>query len=89
MNVQLTPELEQMVQSRVSSSGYNSSSEVVLEALRLLEQRDKMLALHKDEIRMRIEEGWQSAQRNELVDGEEFFDRIDAELEAMELSVRK
>ena len=89
MNVQLTPELEQMVQSRVSSSGYNSSSEVVLEALRLLEQRDKMLALHKDEIRMGIEEGWQSAQRNELVDGEEFFDRIDAELEAMELSVRK
>ena len=89
MNVQLTPELQQMVQSRVSSSGYNSSSEVVLEALRLLEQRDKMLALHKDEIRMRIEEGWQSAQRNELVDGEEFFDRIDAELEAMELSVRK
>ena len=89
MNVQLTPELEQIVQSRVSSGSYNSAREVVREALHLLEQRDKMLALHKDEIRMQIEEGWQSAHRNELVDGEEFFDRIDAELEAMEISVRK
>ena len=48
-----------------------------------------MLTLHKDEIRLQAEEGWQSAHRNELVDGEEFFDHIDAELEAMELSVRK
>ena len=28
-----------------------------------------------------IEQGWQSAQRRELVDGDEVFDRIDAELE--------
>lgn len=88
MNVQLTPELEQMVQSKVNSGGYNSANDV-LEALRLLEQRDKMLTLHKGEIRLQIEEGWQSAHRNELVDGEEFFDRIDAELEAMDISAHK
>lgn len=88
MNVQLTPELEQMVQSKVNSGGYNSANDV-LEALRLLEQRDKMLTLHKGEIRLQIEEGWQSAHRNELVDGEEFFDRIDAELEAMDIPAHK
>ena len=31
-----------------------------------------------------IEEGWQSARRGKLVDGEAVFDRIDAELEASE-----
>ena len=36
------------------------------------------------DIRELIEEGWQSAKRGELVDGDEVFDRIDAELEALE-----
>ncbi len=89
MNVHLTPELEQLVQGRVKSGRYNSASEVVREALRLLEQRDEIFALRKDEIRKQIEDGWQSAQRGDTVDGEEVFDRIDAELEGMERSARK
>ena len=36
-----------------------------------------------------VEEGWQSAKRGEFVDGEEVFDRIDAEIEALELSATK
>jgi predicted transcriptional regulator len=43
----------------------------------------------KDEIREQIEEGWQTAKRGELVDGDEVFDRIDAELELMERSAGK
>ena len=39
MNVPLTPELEQLVQIKVQSGRYNSASEVVREALRLMEQR--------------------------------------------------
>jgi antitoxin ParD1/3/4 len=35
MNVSLTPELEQFVQTKVQSGRYNSASEVVREALRL------------------------------------------------------
>jgi len=81
VNVQLTPELEELVQSKVKSGRYNSASEVVGEALRLLKQRE--------EIRDQIEEGWQSAKRGELVDGEEVFNRIDGELEAMERSAGK
>lgn len=41
MNVSLTPELDQFVASKVSSGRYNSASEVVREALRLLEERDQ------------------------------------------------
>jgi antitoxin ParD1/3/4 len=61
MNVRLTPELEQLVQGRVKSGRYSSASEVIHEALRLLEQRDEVFALRKDEIRKQIEEGWQAA----------------------------
>ncbi len=89
MNVHLTPELEQLVQTRVKSGRYNSASEVVREALRLLEQRDEVFTLRKDEIRKKTEEGWQSATRGEFVDGDEVVDRIDAELEVMELAARK
>ena len=84
MNVELTPELEQLIRSKVDSGRYSSASEVVGEALRLLDKRDESFGLSKDEIRQRIEEGWQAAQRGEFVDGDEFFDRMDAELAAME-----
>jgi len=84
VNVHLTPELEQLVQSKVKSGRYNSASEVVREALRLLEQRDEVFALRKHEIGKQIEEGWQSAKRGESVDGDDVFDRIDAELDALE-----
>lgn len=88
MNVHLTPELEKLVQNRVQSGRYNSASEVVREALRLLEQRDEVFALRKEEIRKQIAEGWQSAERGELLDGDVVFDRIDDELKAMEQSGR-
>jgi len=89
MNVHLTPELEQLVQSKVKSGRYNSASEVVREALRLLEQRDEVFTLRKAEIRKQIEEGWQAAKRGELVEGDEVFAAFDAELEAMERSATK
>ncbi len=41
MNVSLTPELDQFVVTKVASGRYTSGSEVVREALRLLEERDR------------------------------------------------
>ncbi len=40
MNVSLTTELEKLVSDKVESGRYSSASEVVREALRLLEERD-------------------------------------------------
>jgi putative addiction module CopG family antidote len=54
MNVHLTPELEALIQKTVESGRYNSASEVMREALRLMEQRDELLDLRKEEIRRRI-----------------------------------
>ncbi len=44
MNVSLTPELEEFVTLKVQSGRYNSASEVVREALRLLEEHDQARA---------------------------------------------
>ncbi|MGA2753950.1 MAG: type II toxin-antitoxin system ParD family antitoxin [Terracidiphilus sp.] len=41
MNVSLTPELDKFVAGKVESGRYNSASEVVREALRLLEEHDR------------------------------------------------
>ncbi|MCZ6674738.1 MAG: type II toxin-antitoxin system ParD family antitoxin [Verrucomicrobia bacterium] len=53
MNVSLTPKLEKWVQSKVSSGYYNSSSEVVREALRIMaeyeqERRNRIKSLRSD-----------------------------------------
>jgi len=41
VNVSLTSELEKFVSAKVDSGRYNSASEVVREALRLLEEHDQ------------------------------------------------
>jgi antitoxin ParD1/3/4 len=84
MIVHLPKELEELVQSKVKSGRYNSASEVVREALQLMEERDQMLVLRKDEIRQKIADGLASLRRGEGTDGDSVFDRIEAELDTLE-----
>jgi antitoxin ParD1/3/4 len=42
MNVTLTPQLEEMVKQKVASGLYTSASEVIREALRLMEEQDPL-----------------------------------------------
>ena len=51
MNVSLTPHLEAMVRQKVQSGRYNNASEVVREALRLMEERDRYSALKEKPVR--------------------------------------
>ena len=43
MNVSITPELEQLINEKIKSGMYQTASEVVRDALRLLRQRDDQL----------------------------------------------
>lgn len=45
MTVYLTPQLEALILQKVESGRYNDASEVVQEALRLLEARDRLARL--------------------------------------------
>lgn len=66
MNISLTPELEELVQSYVASGQYNNASEVIREALRLLIQKDTMGRYYEEWLASQVEVGWQQAERSEL-----------------------
>ena len=57
MNISLTPQLEELVKGKVESGLYNSASEVMREALRLLEERDRLRELRFEELRREIQKG--------------------------------
>lgn len=76
IQVSLSPERVEFVNSRIQSGRYASTEALVEEALRLLEQRDSEREAALREIREKIEEGYQAALRGELVDGEEFIEDL-------------
>ncbi len=57
MNVSLTPELETLVNEKVKSGDYNSASEVVREALRLLKEQDELKRIRRVELRREVMKG--------------------------------
>lgn len=57
MNVSLTRALEDFVNQKVKSGRYTSASEVVREALRLLEERDRVREAQIAELRADVEKG--------------------------------
>ena len=69
MNVSLTPELERFVQEKVHSGRYTSASEVVREALRLLEEHEQVRIAQLAEFREEIDRRLASLERGEGLDG--------------------
>ena len=60
LNVSLTPHLENFVHQTVTSGRYQSASEVVRTALRLLEEREQQKAATLDWLRTEIQKGLDS-----------------------------
>jgi antitoxin ParD1/3/4 len=76
MNVSLTPELENFVQTKVTSGRYTSASEVVREALRLLEEHDKARAAQLRDFRSEVDRRFASLDKGKGLDGETVFHQI-------------
>ena len=62
MNVGLSPQLEAMVKDKLASGRYTSASEVVREALRLMEQRDQLSAMRLQQLQQDIQDGLASGE---------------------------
>lgn len=72
MNVSLTPTLEKMIREKVDSGLYNNSSEVIREALRLMNTHEQLLFEEKrDRLRAYLKEGLESIERDEGVELED------------------
>lgn len=65
MNVSLTAQLENYVKAKVATGMYNSASEVMREALRLMEERDAIQAVRLEALREDINQGLGSVTRGE------------------------
>jgi antitoxin ParD1/3/4 len=68
MNVSLTPQLEEFVNAKVESGRYTSASEVVREALRLLEEHDQSRAAQLNEFNQELGRRLASLDRGEQAD---------------------
>lgn len=70
---------EQFIRQQIQSGRYTSASEVVREALRLLENREHLRQIEFEEYRVKIRDGIESPG----VPAEDVFTRLEAKYQAM------
>lgn len=83
MNVSLTPTLEKLVQKKVATGLYNSASEVIREALRLLDEQDEMRAMRLTALGKEISVGLGQLERGQVSEyDDQSLDTLAADVKA-------
>jgi len=80
LNLTINDDWQQFIEGKLRAGHYASAEEVVGEGLRALKEQDEFLALHRDEIREKLEAGMESLRRGDFVDGEEAMEQLEQEL---------
>jgi len=70
---------EAFVQAQLASGRYGNASEVLRDALRLMEERERRLAA----LDAALERGIADVEAGRVYDADEVFDELEAELEAL------
>ena len=76
MTIRLKPELEALIQQDVQRGPYRSADEFVERAVQMLHDQEQWLAENRDEIAAKIEAGYASAERGDLLDAEQVRARL-------------
>ena len=71
---------EQFIKAQLESGRYSSASEIVRDALRLMEEREQLRQIQLDRLRQQIQAGIDSGSS---IPAEEVFDRLNAKYQAM------
>ena len=71
---------EQFIKTQLESGRYSSASEVVRDALRLMEEREQLRQIQLEQLRQQIQAGIDSGPS---IPAEEVFDRLSAKYQAM------
>lgn len=66
MNINLTETLEEMVRNKVATGLYNSASEVVRDALRLMQEQDEYRAVRLKQLKTAVQQGLDSGSSEPL-----------------------
>jgi antitoxin ParD1/3/4 len=79
MSITLTPEQEQLIQAKLATGRYANVTEIIADALQLLEKRDRY-DRWVEEVRAKIDTAAAQLDRGEGVDGETAIAQIRAKL---------
>jgi antitoxin ParD1/3/4 len=73
MTIELSLELEALIQKRLESGVFSNPEEVIERALEFRATEEDWLAANRAEIAAQIQEGWDEASRGELMDADEVW----------------
>lgn len=76
MNITLKPEEEQLIQEKLKSGKYETAYDVIVEALSLLEERDKLSQEWLEDTRKKVAVGIAQLNKGEGIDGEVVIARL-------------
>ncbi|MBN9344385.1 MAG: hypothetical protein BGO76_08490 [Caedibacter sp. 38-128] len=78
MNISLNPNLEEFINQKVQQGYYNSASEVVRDALRLLIEKDTLFKQQIQKLNQEIELGLNQLSEGQSIEGEKVFKELKA-----------
>ena len=81
MEIGLTPQVEQFIQSQVESGKYSSVTQVILAGIKLLEEGERIYKGRFEELQGEIRIGIEASERGEVVDGETVFRQLQEKLQ--------
>jgi len=84
ISVSVTTHQAEFLAASVASGRYQTTTEVVREAMRLFEDQQRRHRAEIAQARLLIAEGADQLDRGEFIDGEKFFQDWDTELDALE-----
>lgn len=76
VDISLTPELNAFLQRRVKSGRYQTTSEVVRQALRLLQHQEREREEGLKQLKAKLQRGAAQADRGDLLDGNQVFQEL-------------
>lgn len=76
MNISLTPELENYIQSKVDGGFYHSASEVVREGLRLLAEQEEFKKKRLEMLNLEIDKGLSSLKSGNVISGDDVYKEL-------------
>lgn len=78
MNISLNPNLEKFIHQKIEEGYYNSASEVVRDALRLLIEKETLFKQQVDKLNQDIALGLTQLSEGKGIEGKKVFDEIKA-----------
>ncbi len=76
MNIQLKPELEEIIQAQIATGKYADAEEVISKALKLLLEWDKSYQQWVEETRQKVDVAIEQLDRGEGIDGEVVIEKL-------------